>query len=49
MGMNEIMSEDHPKTHEKKKKRTSDEEDDKKKEGRGSYCVLCNYVNYNYT
>ena len=31
MGMNEIMSEDHPKTHEKKKKRTSDEEDDKKK------------------
>ena len=31
MGMNEIMSEDHPKIHGKKKKQTSDEEDNKKK------------------
>ncbi len=31
MGMNEIMSEDHPKVHGKKKKQTSDEEDNKKR------------------
>ena len=31
MGMNEIMSEDHPKIHGKKKKQTSDEGGDKKK------------------
>ena len=31
MGMNEIMSEDHPKMDGKKKKQTSDEEDNKKK------------------